>query len=229
MAKIMLGPTIGMASGSVGAVVFSHNRYGTYLRRRATPTKSYTEFALAAKAKMTSATQAWQALTAAQQRVWNSYAAANPVAGSLGQAQALTGHAAFVGNYVRMLMANETPLTAPPLTAAPAGLLSLSVVPVKGSPGTCNLTFTPTPLGAAEILWIKACYVESNGITWVQNKLGWVDYIAKAQASPCDFESNLIDRLGIMNIGERLVLNVGVFGTDTGQLSVLQRCEAVIT
>ena len=55
MAKVILGPTIGMASGSVGAAVFSHNRYGTYIRRRATPTVSQTEAALAAKALMTSA------------------------------------------------------------------------------------------------------------------------------------------------------------------------------
>lgn len=227
MAKIMLGPTIGMASGSVGATVYSHNRYGTYMRRRATPTKSVTSWALAAKAKMTAATQAWQGLTKARQQVWNAYASSNPVPGALGMAQALTGHAAFVGNHVRMVMVDETPLVAPPLTPAPAGLLTLSVEPSK-TLGTCKITFTPTPTGAEEVLWILACYAESNGISWIQNKLRWVDYVAKEQTSPCDIESNLVDRIGDMVIGQRLFMNVGVMGTDTGQLSALQRCEALI-
>jgi len=227
MAKVILGPTIGMASGSIGAAVFSHNRYGTYIRRRATPTVSQTEAALAAKALMTSATQAWQNLTVLQQGAWNMWAAANPVSGSLGQPQPLTGHAAFVGNYVRMFKLGQGPLTAPPLTPAPVGLTVVSVVADK-TVGTCDVTFAATPLGAGTVLWFQGCYVASAGKHWVNNLLRWCPISAIAPASPYDAFANIESRLGAMTIGHRLILYVSVADITTGLVSSPLRCEDTI-
>lgn len=227
MAKIMLGPTIGMASGSVGAVVFSHNRYGTYLRRRATPTVSQTEEALAAKALMTSATQAWQDLTVAQQLAWNMWASANPVNGSLGQPQQLTGHAAFVGIYVRRFKFGQGPLLVPPITPAPVGLTAVSIVADKTA-GTCDVTFAPTPLGAGQVLWFQGCYIASAGKHWINNLLKWCPISAIAPASPYDAFANIESRLGAMTIGHRLILYVSVGDIATGLLSSPLRCEDTI-
>lgn len=227
MAKITLGPTIGAASGSIGATVFSHNRYGTYIRRRATPTVSQTEYAVAAKALMTTATQAWQGLTAAQQGAWNMWAAANPVQGSLGEPQQLTGHAAYCGLYVRMTKLGVAPLTAPPLTPAPAGLVTCSVAPDK-TLGTCDVTYTATPLGATDVLWFNACYVASAGKHWVNNLLRWSSISAVAPASPFDAFTIIEARLGAMTIGHRLILYVSVGDTATGLLSSPLRCEGTV-
>lgn len=223
MAKVILGPTIGMASGSIGATVFSRNRYGTYIRRRATPTVSTTEWAMAAKNRLTTITQAWQGKSAGEQLTWNQWAVQNPVVGSLGQPQALTGHAAFVRLNTRLSLAGQTLLTDPPIIPAPAGLLTCSVVPNK-TLGTCEITFTATPLAANEALWIKGCYVESKGIEYVQNHLRHAGVSAAAEASPFDAYTLITDRLGTMTIGTRVVLNVSVFNFATGQLSSPLRC-----
>lgn len=227
MAKVIYGPTIGMASGSVGAVVFSHNRYGTYLRRRATPTVSQTAWALAAKAVMTSATQAWQNLTAAQQGAWNMWASANPVNGSLGQPQQLTGHAAYCGIHVRLFKLGNVPLTVPPITPAPVGLTGVGVEPDK-TLGDCDITFAGTPLAAGDVMWIRACYVASAGKHWVNNLLKWCSVSPAAQASPWDAFAAIEARLGAMTIGHRLILYVGVGDSATGLLSSPLRCEGVI-
>lgn len=227
MAKVILGPTIGMASGSVGAAVFSHNRYGTYIRRRATPTVSQTEWALAAKALMTSATQAWQNLTVLQQGAWNMWAAANPVNGSLGQPQALTGHAAFTGNYVRLFKLGQAPPTVPPLMPAPVGLTVVSVV-ADETAGTANVTFAATPLGAGCVLWFRGCYVASEGKHWINNLLRWCPISAIAPASPYDAYANITSRLGSMTIGHRLILYVSVADIATGLVSSPLRCEDTI-
>lgn len=227
MAKVTLGPMVGMASGSIGATVFSHNRYGTYIRRRATPTVSQTEEALAAKALMTSATQAWQDLTVAQQGAWNMWAKATPIVGALGVPQELTGHAAFVGIYVRRFKLGQGPLTTPPITPAPVGLTGVSVVADK-TVGTCNVTFTATPLGAGTVLWFGACYVASAGKHWVNNLLRWCPISAIAPASPYDAFANIESRLGAMTIGHRLILYVSVGELATGLLSSPLRCEDTI-
>jgi hypothetical protein len=126
MAKVTLGPMVGQASGSVGATVFSRNRYGTYTRRRAIPTVSTTSDAMNAKARLSGASQAWGSLTAAQRLSWSNWALANPITDVLGVQQALTGHAAFVGNYCRMNKSGDTELDVPPVSGAPAALTSLT-------------------------------------------------------------------------------------------------------
>lgn len=227
MAKVILGPTIGMASGSIGAAVFSHNRYGTYIRRRATPTVSQTEYALAAKALMTSATQAWQGLSAAAQATWNGWAATNPVVGSLGMPQQLTGHAAFVGLYVRMSKLGQTPVTTPPIIPAPVGLEAVSVIADKTA-GTAEVTFLATPLAAGVVLWFRACYIQSVGKHWVNNLLKWCPISSAAAASPYDAITNIEGRIGAMPIGQRLILYVSTADTATGLASSPLRCEDTI-
>jgi len=227
MAKVMYGPLVGSASGSIGGATFSKNRYGTYIRRRAIPTVSTTEKALAAKAIMTSATQAWQGLDVGVQRAWNMWANANPVTGSLGQPQQLTGHAAYVGLYVRMFKLGQGPLAAPPLTPAPVGLEAVSVIADK-TLGTCEITFLATPLGANTVLWIQGCYVASEGKHWINNLLRWCPISAVAPASPYDAFTNIESSLGTMTIGHRLILLVSVANNTSGLLSSPLRCEDTI-
>jgi len=227
MAKIRLGPVIGAASGSIGATVLSHNRYGPYIRQRSIPTVSQTEYALAAKALMTSATQAWQNLTVLQQGAWNMWASANTVQGSLGDPQQLTGHAAYCGLYCRMTKLGQAPLAVPPLTPAPVGLEAVSVAPDK-TVGDCDVTFLATPLAAGIVLWFGACYVASAGKHWVNNLLRWCPISAAAPASPYDAFANIEGRIGAMTIGHRLILYVSTADTATGLLSSPLRCEGTV-
>ncbi len=227
MAKFTPGPMVAEVRGSVGGTVFSRNRYGAYSRIRAKPTISTTEHATAAKARMTNATQAWQGLTVAQQNAWNAWANANPVTGSLGDQQILTGHAAFVGIYCRHTLCGAATLTAPPITPAPVGLTSCSVVADK-TVGTCNLTFAGTPTAGGVNIWYYGCYVASAGKHWIQNQLRWCSLTGAAVASPADLFAPIEARLGAMTIGHRLILNVFTFGNATGLLSSPLRCEDTI-
>lgn len=227
MAKVILGPTIGMASGSIGAVVFSHNRNGTYIRRRATPTVSTTAQALAAKQRMTNASQAWRTLTAAEQTTWNLWAVQNPVVGSLGQPQALTGHQTYVMLHIRRQLFGLAGLTIPPIVAAPPGLTGGGVTADK-TLGTCEITFTNTPLGAGVHLWVLATYIESNGVQYVKNLLKLIARSPAAQVSPWDAITAVEDRLGAMPIGQRLVIHVCTADEATGLISVPRRMEDTI-
>lgn len=227
MAKIMPGPLVGTISGSVGGATFSHGRYGPYIRRRAKPVTSQTEWAIAAKARMTAATQAWQALTVGEQGAWNQWAIHNPVVGSLGLPQNLTGHAAFVGIYCRRVLQGQAGSGTPPLPPAPTGLTTVSVVPDKTA-GDCEITFTPTPCPAGTVLWVRGCYIDSPGTHWINNALRLCGDSGGPPPSPYDAFALIEARIGAMTIGHRLVLYVHVCGSPSGLLSAPMRCEGVI-
>lgn len=227
MAKIQFGPAIAAASGSIGGVVFSHGPYGPYIRRRAIPTISTTSYAMAAKARFTAASQAWQGLPAASQEAWRQWALTNPVTDTLGMAQPLSGVVAFVGNHCRAAIYGTAPLTDPPVVAAPAPLGSLTLGADIGI-GDVDLTFTPTPTGANDHLWIDACVVDSPAIKYVGNYLRHIGESPGAAASPYIFEALVAARFGTLQVGQTLHVRVAILNDTTYQLSAPLVDSAVV-
>jgi len=227
MAKVTYGPIVGQASGSVGATVFSRNRYGTYARRRAIPTISTTVDAINAKARLSGASQAWGAITPEQRLAWVNWALANPITDVLGVQQALTGHAAFTGNYARMNRAGDTELEDPPVVGAPAALLTMTATFDIGA-GTSVVTFTPTPLGTDHRLWLQAAVVNSASINYVQNLLRLVHVSAKDLATDYDYQAVVEAKFGALQVGQKVVLLASVFDGATGLLSGPRRVEGVV-
>jgi hypothetical protein len=228
MAKIRLGGMAAQASGGMGGIVYSHNRYGAYVRARSIPTKSMTAYALAAKARMATISQGFQALTAAQRAAWQAWAETNPKADVFGEKQALTAAAAYNGINVRRLLLNQVVLVNPPLMAAPASLKTLSLTGDIGA-GSVGVVFTTTPTGANDTLWIKACVVDSPGINNVQNYLKFIGISAFAQASPFDFQSLIEARFGVLQVGQIVHVEVCVASGDSGLLSQPLSAKVTVT
>lgn len=226
MAKFSPGPAVAEIRGSIGGTTFSRSRYGAYMRMRAKPVVSHSIYATYAKARMTAATQAWQGLTASQKASWNHWALSNPITGSLGEPQILTGHVAFVGLYVRALIATLTPLTVPPIVPAPSPLTSLTLTCDIGA-GAVSAVFTPTPTGANDFLWIRACITDSLGIDYIQNLLKFIGVSGVAEGSPYDFETALGGRIGLPVVGQTLTALVSIFSTTSMQLSAPLRASAL--
>lgn len=218
MAKFTPGALVGQISGSVGGTVFSHNRFGPYMRRRAVPVTSTTPAALAAKAALAAGSTAWQAMAAADKLAWNAWALVNPVINSLGQAQTLTGHQAYTGLFARGTKLALTPPALPPLIPAPSPLVTLTQSCDIGG-GTFDLTFSSTPLGADKSLWIKAAVVDSVGINFVQNLLRYCGTSAAAQASPYDHQARIEAIFGTLIEDQYVHVEVMVFDQTTCLLS----------
>jgi hypothetical protein len=218
MAKVKLGPMAGQVSGSIGATTFSHNRGGTYIRRRAIPVISTTVNALAAKARLTSASQAWGALTAAQRLAWTVWAQMNQVTDVLGDKITLTGHAAYVMLSTRMLQAALTPATTPPVVTAPAPLLTLSATWDVGT-GDFALTFTATPVGATKSVWVAGAVTDSASQVYIMNRLRVVKISGANQATGLDVSAELAAIFGTLTVGRLVTLHASVFDRNTGLIS----------
>jgi len=227
MALIRPGGLVGQISGRLGGDVFSHNRYGQYVRSGTNPVTSTTPYALAAKARMTTTSQGWQSLSAALKLAWNAWASTNPTINRLGESIHLTGHAAYVSINTRLLACAVAGITAPPIEPAPAPLLTLTLAADIG-PGDFEFAYTATPLAAADYLWINACVLDSTGINYVANYLRLVGVSAAEQASPFDPQTLIEARFGSVAVDQIIVATVSVFDSLTGQLSAPLRCQATV-
>jgi hypothetical protein len=221
------GPLAGAISGSIGGSTYSHNRGGPYIRRRATPVTSTTQAAMAAKNRMAAGSQAWQALTAGQRLAWKEWALENPALNALGQTITLTGHQAFCGNFSRCQTAGVATLTAPPITPAPTPLATTSITGDIGV-GTIELTYTATPLGATEYLWLVANVANSAGINYVENTKRFIGISAAAQASPFDYQTLIEAVFGTLVVDQIVHMFSHVFDSATGLLSTPQRDQVTV-
>ena len=83
---------VASASGSVGGVTYSRNRFGMYIRSRSMPVNPNTSRQQAVRSVMTEVVEYWNSiLTAAQRAAWDTYAANVPVINKLGDTVRLTG------------------------------------------------------------------------------------------------------------------------------------------
>lgn len=84
------------ARGKNGGNVASRNRYGTYLRRHASPVQPRSPLQIANRQTFGAISGAWRALTAAQQLGWNTLATTVVYKNSLGQPYNPTGAQLFM-------------------------------------------------------------------------------------------------------------------------------------
>lgn len=228
MAKFTNGPLAGQISGSIGNTVFSYNRYGAYARVRSKPVQPNTLFQQQARSRLSTASQAWAALDSDERDLWKSWSAQHPIVDRLGVSQTLAGNAAFVRINALRALCGDAQLDTPPLTAAPPGILTLTLTADIGA-GNFEIAYTATPLAAGVKLFISGALLYGTGKSYFKNALRFLGLSAAAQASPFSVETLFSDRLGTLVVGQTAVVYVATYDSASGLLSQPLSDAALVT
>lgn len=227
MALITPGSIVGQVSGRIGSVIFSHNRGGPYARNGVIPVSPFTQYTAEQKAAFAAVSQDWRGLTDDQRKSWETWAQSNPVMNRLGSSTTLQGNAAYISINCRLAREGLSTLDDPPISAPPEALETLSATFDIGL-GDFELTFTATPLGATERLYVMGAVVDSPSINYVKNLLKLVTVSAAAQASGLDIESDVVERFGTLLVGQKVVITAAVFDHATGLLSAVRIVSGLV-
>jgi len=214
-------------SGSAGGLTASRNKGGAYVRIRAVPTVATSPAALNAKARLALYAAAWGALTDVQRNSWERYGVIKPTTNALGMPKILTGINAYVAINTRLNLAGDATLNSPPIGSDPNALVTASST-FDITPGPVALTFTPTPLGATNRLWLEAAVVDSPGINYIENLKRFVVASALNLATGYDWQPAVEAVFGPLVVGQKVILLPMVFSSTTGLLSRPRRVEGTI-
>lgn len=226
MAKVKLGQMVAQASGSVGGTVFSHNRFGAYIRNRSIPVQPESGYQLARRNDLATASAEWSLKLAPIRKAWKVWAENNPITDSLGDQRILDGHQAYTMLATRLFGQGFALPTTPPVSPTPNGLTSCTITASAASQ-TCSMVFLPNPLAATYHLWIVAAKTPTGAVNYIKNLLRFIGIAEAASASPCTGTA-IADRLGTLTIGEQIVARLAVFSQTTGLLSVSLECRCTV-
>lgn len=194
-------------SGSYQGVTSSRNRYGQYVRTRATPVNPNSDAQGDARGRLSANAAAWRALTDLQRAGWESLGSQMTRTDALGQSYTLNGFSAFVSVNNNKLAAGDAVVSDAPALVTPdapvVGVITLTAA-------AFTVAYTPTPLGAGIRLFVYASPQRSAGRSF-EGDLRLVHVSAAAAASPADIEAGYIARFGTPVVGNKVFLAVHTY------------------
>lgn len=141
--KILFGPTVASASGKMGGIVYSRNRYGAYTRLLGPPVNPNTARQSTNRANFAYLGSFWLLnMSEAQRLAWETYAANVPIVPQSGGSPVnLTGNSMFIRCNLPRLTAGLTVIADGPVQYSLCQLSDPTVSVEADSPGDCEVTF----------------------------------------------------------------------------------------
>ena len=176
-----------MASGSMGGMTASHNRFGQYLRSKVVPVNPNTSRQVAVRNYLATLAIRWkQTLTAAQRSAWETYAVNTETIDNLGSSRTLTGLNWYVACNSLRLLAGLAIVDDGPTEFGLAQLSPVSAA-VTGSNDTAAVTFANTDQWATEVggaLLVFGSVGKSPSISFFAGPYRYANKVAGAVSPP---------------------------------------------
>lgn len=188
------------SSGSFANMTASRNRYGQYMRTRASPVNPNTTFQAAVRTRMTNLAQDYRALTAAQRAGWADLGSNMIRTDSLGQSYSLTGAQAYLSVNGNNLAAGNAAVSDAPSLVEPDPLATQTITLTSAS---FSWAYTVTPLAAGTRLFMYCSPQVSAGRSF-NGDYRLIAVTAAAAASPHNLLAAYSARFGAPVTGNRI-------------------------
>lgn len=196
-------------SGSYGGVTSSRNRYGQYVRNRATPVNPASTAQGIVRARLSANAAAWRTLDDTQRAGWTSLGGEMSRTDSLGQTYTLTGFQAFCSVRNNLALMGSASIDDAPALETPSTVLTATVTLTSAS---FSIAYTPTPMPTGTKLAVFASPQRSAGRNF-EADLRFIQVSAAAAASPINVFAAYEAKFGTPVSGNKVFLAlVSLFG-----------------
>lgn len=224
----------GPPSGSVGALVFSHNRAGPYIRARVTPVNPNTEYQQAVKSIMAALSPYWSGtLTQAQRDMWDLYAYNVPIINRVGDPINVGGIGMFIRTNVPVLQTGGgggAIITTAPTIFDLGGYTPPAIAAITATTEAVSLTFDNADDWANEDDSNMLIYVSrpmSPGINYFKGPYRYAGRIDGDAITPPTSPANVTSPWNV-EVGQKVGVQCRVIRAD-GRLSAVFRGSELAT
>ena len=191
--------------GSVNGVTYARNRFGLYVRSKASPVQPRTPAQSERRAQLTVLSQRWRTLNEGIRAEWRALADELTRSDALGLTYRLSGLQAYLQFNLWRALLQLAPQDNPPAQLDAPSPIAITAVNVDPGDELMGVAFSPTPYAGAIALWATAPF--SRGINFVApSRYRIVEVIRPAAfggtiTSPQSFGDAYTEKFGIP-IGE---------------------------
>lgn len=195
------------SSGSYQGKTFGRNRFGQYIRTRATPVNPNTTFQASVRARLGGNAADWRTLTDVQRAGWESLGLLMTRTDSLGQSYALNGFGAFCSVNNNLVAAGDAKLTDAPALVTPTTLLTAAITLTAAA---ASIAYTATPLAAGVRLFSFMSPQRSAGRQF-EADYRLIAVSAAAAASPANVFAAYQARFGTPVVGNKVFFSLQLY------------------
>jgi hypothetical protein len=224
--KMKFGAIVVAGSGKIGGHVASHNRHGAYLRTKVTPVNPQTSFQNTVRSRLSSLSQAWRALTAAQIASWNSAVLDFQKTNVFGDLKSPSGFNLYQRLNNNLVAIGQSQITSPP---SPAAVLTVAIGALVANVTGAVLTIAlggAVPTATSMKVFITPPV--SPGKSFVKSEYRLLQVFAAATASPANLAAAYAARFGLLVEGQKMFCKI-VFVDDATGLESLPQSTSIIT
>lgn len=211
MAKIQFTAFMNDARGKVAGTVFSKNGYGSYTRRKVSPSNAQTARQMTVRASLAALSSAWRSLAQEQRDAWKAATPSFPRTNVFGSAVTLSGSALFVSLNQNLATLSVAPLDEPPTpVAVPAQDFDFTV----SATSLTVILSAPIPSGYSAVM--MATSAQSPGRSNLKNQYRQIATIASG-ALPTTAMADYTAKFGAPSPGSKIGLKLYLISNTTGQ------------
>jgi len=225
--KIKFGALVVEGRGKIGGQVASRNRAGSYLRNKVSPVNPNTSAQNNARSFLTTLSQAWRGLTAAQRSSWNNAVGDFAKTDVFGDLKNPSGFNLYQRLNLNLLHIGEATIDVAPLPSEvlTAGIGALSIDIGAGDAYTIA-TDAAVPTATSMEVWATPSL--SPGKNFVKSELRLLEVFDAAAASPHDIKASYEARFGVATAGSKVFVQIKFVNQATGQASTTQQASTIV-
>lgn len=191
-------------SGSQGSKTASRNRGGQYIRQRAFPVQPRSAAQVNQRARLTTNSAAWRALTSSQMAAWIAFGNSFTITNSLGVPINLTGAQAYNKvNCVNLLNGDAVVNTPPPLPS----FVAVTVTALTAVAATPALKLTGTSPASGTKFMVYCSAQVSAGVNFMNN-WRYIETFTAATSGSFDITAAWTAKFGALIVGKKIFAKV---------------------
>jgi len=219
------------ASGSVGGCVFSHNRYGPYVRNRSLPTNPNSSFQQTVRSNFSLLATAWNVdLDDSERAAWDNYASQVARFDSAGDPIFTTGLNWYIAINTLRLNQGITRLDAAPLLMNMTGLAPVLLGVADVSAQSLSLNFDTTDEWNADNGWLFVFMgrPQNESINFFKGPFRFAASLEGDTAVPLTPPQVITGTPFVFGLGQRIFIRVIATAPD-GRISTPQITSVIAT
>lgn len=206
---ITFGVSIVGARGTAGGLTFSANKSGPYARLWSRGANPSSPLQSSQRGNLTTHAAGWRALSAANQALWDAYAAlpAQELFNSLGQSYFVSGFNWYVNINIGRIRAGQAIRTTPPSVVRPVAPIIQTVVLRAGVPDSASfIQFSAGDPALADRHLAHCQLVNSVGVNFVPQRMPFIVLAVPDVSRKIFIKPEITSIFGAPVVGQRLLV-----------------------